>query len=179
MSTSRSDVIAKMHARAAQIPTPALCDALKKLDGPGMDEAERLTRSVLIDVLTERHPEADAAFNAWAEDDTTTGSGGAVEVITKAALAAARKAAPDPEHSARRLDEPAWPGEDITSRQWAGQALTGAGVSAHHAARVLSRAYSHMEATAFLPGTDELAHVGYDRETGRYEVTLPPGAGAR
>jgi hypothetical protein len=73
----------------------------------------------------------------------------------------------------RRLDEPAWPGEDVTSRNRAGTVLTGAGVAAADAAMVLRRAYGHLSATAFLPGTDKLAQVTYDRETGQYAVTLP------
>lgn len=75
----------------------------------------------------------------------------------------------------RRRDEPAWPGEDITSRNRAGVALTGAGVDAPGAAIVLRRAWGHLSATAFLPGTNALARVTYDRDTGQYAVTLPPG----
>lgn len=74
----------------------------------------------------------------------------------------------------RRLDEPAWPGENISSRKRAGAVLTGAGVDAAGAATVLRRAWGHLSATAFLPGTDELAKVTYDRDTGQYAVTLPP-----
>lgn len=82
------DVTARMKARSATIPTPTLCEALEVLDRkPKLDEAERLTRHVLIDVLCERHPEAQQAFDAWAEADDT-GLRDAVPAITTAARAA-------------------------------------------------------------------------------------------
>ena len=85
-SSNRAEVVAKMTARAQQQPTLTLCQALTMLDRGGLDEAERLTRAVLIDVICARHPEADAAFDAWAGELETTGT--AVEAITVAALAA-------------------------------------------------------------------------------------------
>src|SRR5215475_2816364 len=83
------EVEARMKDRARQQPTPLLCDALRTLEAqPKLDEAERMTRSVLIDVLCERHPEADAAFDAWAYGDTWQ-TAPAIDMITTAALAAA------------------------------------------------------------------------------------------
>ena len=77
-----------MIQTASRHPTLLLCQSLEMLDArPKLDEAERLTRGVLIDVLCERHPEADAAFSAWADSDDSARN--AVTVIT----AAARKAA--------------------------------------------------------------------------------------
>ena len=67
------------------------------------------------------------------------------------------------------------PGEDITSRRHAAAVLTGAGVTADDAAAVLRRAHGHLSASSFLPGTDTLAQVTYDRDNGQYSVTLPPG----
>jgi hypothetical protein len=89
MSRSAAEVIAAMKAKAAQQPTRTLCEALTVLDGRNLDEAERLTRSVLIDVLCERHPQADAAFDAWASEEPAYMASTAVEAITRAALAAA------------------------------------------------------------------------------------------
>lgn len=81
---------AAMMQRAAQRPTELLCRALEVLDAkPGKDEAERLTRSVLMDVLCERHPEADAAFETWAQSDDSDPAQAAA-VITAAARKAAR-----------------------------------------------------------------------------------------
>jgi hypothetical protein len=89
MST-QEQVTARMTARAAQVPTVTLCGALTALEAkPRLDEAERLTRAVLIDVLCARHPEADAAFDAWAAGPTWM-TAPAIEAITTAALAAAK-----------------------------------------------------------------------------------------
>lgn len=78
--------LAKMTALAAGQTTATLCESLVTLDRKTrLDEAERLTRAVLIDVLCGRHPEADAAFGAWADGPEP---GGAIEAI----VAAARKA---------------------------------------------------------------------------------------
>lgn len=85
-NTQASEGIAKMTAFAEQQPTQRLCEALTMLDGRKLTEPERLTRAVIMDVLCARHPEADAAFDAWAEDLESTGN--AVEVVTSAALAA-------------------------------------------------------------------------------------------
>lgn len=89
MST-QAETIAAMTAAASRHPTRLLCDALARLDRPGMDDAERLTRAVLMDVLCARHPQAEAAFGDWASSETSA-PGGAVKAITDAALAAARQ----------------------------------------------------------------------------------------
>ena len=95
MSTSPAEVIAKMTARAEQIPTQTLCEALTVLEAkPKLDEAERMTRTVLMDVLCERHPEANAAFDAWASEEAAYMATTAVEAITGAALAAGKAATP-------------------------------------------------------------------------------------
>ena len=84
--------MAKMYAFARLQSTTALCEGLRTLEAkPKLDEPERLTRAVLIDVLTARHPEADAAFDAWAAGPTWM-TATAVEVITTAALEAAKAA---------------------------------------------------------------------------------------
>jgi hypothetical protein len=69
---TRQEGIAKMEAFAARQPLPLLAASLKQLDAkPKLDDAERLTWSVLIDVICQRCPEAAAAFDAWAESDDT------------------------------------------------------------------------------------------------------------
>lgn len=91
--TTVDEARATMMQRAGRHPTALLCGALEQLDRKrGLDEAERLTRSVLIDVLCERHPEADAAFDAWAASDDND-IRHAAPVITAAARAAASQGA--------------------------------------------------------------------------------------
>lgn len=91
---TREQVTADMMAAASRHDTALLCDALAQLDRrPRMTDAERMTRAVLIDTLCARHPEADAAFEAWAADESTIPPHGAVDAITEAARkAAARRA---------------------------------------------------------------------------------------
>jgi len=51
-------------------PLRTLATSLLMLDAkPKLDEAERLTRAVIIDSICERCPAADAAFDAWADSD--------------------------------------------------------------------------------------------------------------
>jgi hypothetical protein len=70
MALTREEGVAKMTARCRQIPLRTLGEALEMLDRKaGLDDAERLTRSVFIDVICERCPEAEAAFAAWADSD--------------------------------------------------------------------------------------------------------------
>ena len=79
-----------MTAFAVRQPTATLCGSLLMLEAkPKLDEAERLTRSVLIEVICNRHPEANAAFDAWAAGPTWM-TAPAIEAITTAALAAAK-----------------------------------------------------------------------------------------
>lgn len=61
----------KMYAFARRQGLPVLVDSLLQLDQP-RDEAERMTRAVLCDVICEKSPAANAAFNAWAESDEPT-----------------------------------------------------------------------------------------------------------
>ena len=70
-------------------PLTALCDALLALDlRVRLTDAERLTRTALIDALCEKSPEADAAFTAWTESDDDMFT--AVEVLVAAVLKGAR-----------------------------------------------------------------------------------------
>jgi hypothetical protein len=77
----------KMIAFANAQPLPLLCASLLMLDAkPKPGDAERLARAVIIDVICQRCPAADAAFDAWANDET--GNRTAVEVIVTAAKGA-------------------------------------------------------------------------------------------
>jgi hypothetical protein len=94
-NTSRQNGLAKMKAFAARQPTLTLCGSLAMLDKGKLSEEERLARAVIMDTLTERHPEAEAAAEAWSEDlsTPTAGVGGLADVIIKAsqqAMAGAR-----------------------------------------------------------------------------------------
>lgn len=90
---TRDEGIARMTAFAARQPTGTLCEALLMLDAKRKpSEEERLTRAVLLDVLCERHPEADAAFDAWAADESTLPPHGAAQVVAEAARKAAKAA---------------------------------------------------------------------------------------
>lgn len=84
MSTYEEGV-ERMKAAAGAQPLRALADSLAVLDAmPKWDDAHRLTRAVLIDVIVERCPEADAAFEAWAESDDVSirnGSGAIVGAV--------------------------------------------------------------------------------------------------
>lgn len=85
---TREEGIERMKALARRQPLRSLADGLFALDSkPERDDAERLTRSVLIDVICERCPEADAAFDAWAESDDL---GSAAMVIVAAVRALPR-----------------------------------------------------------------------------------------
>ena len=60
----------RMAALVNRTPLAILCVSLLTLDAKeNPDEAERLTRAVIIDSICERCPAADAAFWAWAEGD--------------------------------------------------------------------------------------------------------------
>lgn len=62
----------KMNVLVNAQSLPALAASLLMLDArPKLDEAERLTRAVIIDSICERCPAADAAFDAWANSDDT------------------------------------------------------------------------------------------------------------
>jgi len=60
----------KMAALVSRQPLATLCTSLLMLDAnPRPDEAERLTRAVIIDSICERSPAANAALDAWADSD--------------------------------------------------------------------------------------------------------------
>ena len=76
-----------MFAQARRQPLTALADALALLEAkPKLDQAERLTRAVLMEVICEKSPDASAAFDAWAEDDDAPPDG-AVPAILAAVTA--------------------------------------------------------------------------------------------
>jgi hypothetical protein len=79
MPSPREQGIERMGERARQRPVRLLAASLAALDArPELDEAERLTRGVLMDVICEREPAAEAAFEAWAQSndyDLRHGSG--------------------------------------------------------------------------------------------------------
>ena len=82
---TREEGIAKMHAKLAPVPLRQLAEIVATLDAmPKLDDEHRLTRAVVIDEICERCPEADAAFEAWAESDDTNirnGSGAIVNAV--------------------------------------------------------------------------------------------------
>jgi hypothetical protein len=92
MTTTREKGIERMEARAAQMPVRTLADALETLDRKAhdeqLDDAERPTRAVLMDVICERCPAAEKAFEAWAQSDD-----GCPDVASAAIVAAARQEA--------------------------------------------------------------------------------------
>ena len=70
MALTREEGIAKMTALLNRQSLPKLGEALELLGRkPELDSAERLARAVIIDVICERCPAADAAFDAWADSD--------------------------------------------------------------------------------------------------------------
>lgn len=86
--TSRDATIAKIKARAATQSTQVLCEAIVMLASLPRSPETSLTHAVMSDVLCERHPEAEAAAEAWAESDDDTGSVGLDAAIVGAALTA-------------------------------------------------------------------------------------------
>lgn len=72
----------KMTALVNRTPLRTLCASLLMLDAKGkLDEAERLTRAVIIDSICERSPEANAAFDAWAESDDYSPHGAVLAIV--------------------------------------------------------------------------------------------------
>jgi hypothetical protein len=90
MST-REEVVEQMKARCRELPVRLLAWSLETLDRRAherrLTDEERLTRVVLMDVICERCPAAEGAFEAWAQSD-----GGCPDVASAAIVAAARKA---------------------------------------------------------------------------------------
>jgi hypothetical protein len=75
-------------ASAAGQSTRTLCQALALLNAlPGSDEGQR-ARTVTIEVLCERHPEAQAAAEAWAASSVPWDLAGLDEAVFAAALTA-------------------------------------------------------------------------------------------
>ena len=71
MAASRETVIVKMKARAGEQSTQILCEAIVTLGSLPRTPETNMTRVVMLDVLCERHPEAEAAAEAWAASDAT------------------------------------------------------------------------------------------------------------
>jgi hypothetical protein len=70
MPITREEGITKMTALLNRQPLRKLGEALEILDAkPELDSAERLSRAVIMDVICKRCPQADAAFEAWADSD--------------------------------------------------------------------------------------------------------------
>lgn len=70
MTLTREEGVAKMTAFARRQPLATLAASLELLGGlRKLDDAGRLTRAVLMDVICERCPAAEAAFAAWADSD--------------------------------------------------------------------------------------------------------------
>jgi len=60
-----------MAAFCRRQPLPLLAASLQQLDSKlHPDPYERHARAVMIDVICERCPEAEAAFAAWADSDS-------------------------------------------------------------------------------------------------------------
>jgi hypothetical protein len=67
---TREEGVAKMKALAGRQPLATLATSLEMLAAkPHLDDAERLTHAVIMDVICERCPDAEAAFSAWCDSD--------------------------------------------------------------------------------------------------------------
>lgn len=74
-----------MMTLACRQPLDALVDALLLLDAkPRFTDAERMTRAVLMDAICIKCPAADAAADAWADDENSDPDA-LVDVIAAAA----------------------------------------------------------------------------------------------
>lgn len=70
MPMTREEGVAQMKALAGRQSLATLAGSLELLAAkPSLDDAERLTHAVLMDVICERCPEAEAAFSAWCDSD--------------------------------------------------------------------------------------------------------------
>ena len=68
--TRRGEVFERMETLCWELPVRLLASSLEVLDRKRkLDVAERLTRLALINVICEKCPEAEAAFQAWADSD--------------------------------------------------------------------------------------------------------------
>lgn len=78
----------KMIQYVQRQTTPMLCKVLEDLHKQADRREAAVIQPVVIDKLCGRHPEVDAAFDRWAEQDNPADT--AVQAIIKAAMAAAR-----------------------------------------------------------------------------------------
>ena len=85
-TSPRDAAMAKMKALTAAQSTQTLCEAIVMLADMPRSPETCLTHAVMTDVLCERHPEAEAAAEAWAESDLDMADYDAV--VVSAALAA-------------------------------------------------------------------------------------------
>jgi hypothetical protein len=70
MTMTREEGVARMKALAGRQPLPTLATSLEMLAAkPQLDDAERLTHAVIMDVICERCPAAEAVFAAWCDSD--------------------------------------------------------------------------------------------------------------
>ncbi len=83
--TNPNGIHAEMADRTASQSTQALCEAIVMLAALPRTPETNLTRAVILDVLCERHSEAEAAAEAWAESDDETDL---AAVVASAALTA-------------------------------------------------------------------------------------------
>ena len=86
-ASPREAAIAKMKARTAAQSTQTLCEAILILAAMPRTPEGCLAHAVMTDVLCERHPEAEAAAEAWAEDENLD-TADYDAVVVAAALAA-------------------------------------------------------------------------------------------
>jgi hypothetical protein len=70
-----------MMALARRQPLASLAGALAILDRAGLTPEERQARAVIIDVICEKSPAAQAAFVAWSEDDDAPADGGVPAIL--------------------------------------------------------------------------------------------------
>lgn len=82
----RETALAKMKTFTARQSTQVLCEAVVTLAGLPRTPETNLTRAVMLGILCERHPEADAAAETWAESDTAYDPDDYAAVIVGAAL---------------------------------------------------------------------------------------------
>lgn len=96
MPRSYAEVKDEMKNLAKKQGTQGLIDGLALLDIKGRanhTREERMTWTVIIEVLEERHPEVDEAFAQWAEADSAAEDSPAPAIIAAAKAAAAKKGA--------------------------------------------------------------------------------------
>lgn len=86
---TRDEKQAKLRAAIDGQPVLMLAEALLELGKkPNLEEHERLVRALMIDSLCDRSPEAQAAFDTWAESDDAADE---IAMIVEAVVAAEEK----------------------------------------------------------------------------------------